>query len=116
MLREPTTKVQVCQNQHCAAVECLYYATHYQFVVDAQEFDRVMEPPKYLHISRADKHWPGSLASIRGSSRSLQQWFRRSQPPKLRDRCSELRQDGLPGNLLSQLMVAVVSKLESKFS
>ena len=53
-LRDPTTKRQVCQNQHCAAVECLYYATHYQF---KQEFDLVMESPMYLHISMADPDW-----------------------------------------------------------
>jgi len=57
MLRDPITKRQVCQNRHCAAVECLYYATHYQFKVDAQAFDLVREPPRYLHISRADKDW-----------------------------------------------------------
>ena len=57
ILRDPTTKKLVCQNQHFAAVECLYYATHYQFKVDAQAFDLVMEPPRYLHISRAYKDW-----------------------------------------------------------
>ena len=46
MLRDPTTKRHVCQNQHCAAVECLYYATHYQSKVDAQAFDLVMEPTR----------------------------------------------------------------------
>ena len=109
MPRDPTTKRQVCQNQHCAAVECLYYATDDQFKVDAQAFDLVRKPPRYLHNSRADKD--GSLASIRGSSHSLQQWCRRSQPRKLR--CSELREDGLHGNQLSKLVVAVVSKLGS---
>ena len=57
MLRDPTTKRQACQNQHCTAVERLYYATHYQFKVDAQAFDLVMEFPRYLHISREDKDW-----------------------------------------------------------
>ena len=57
MLRDPTTKKQVCQDQHCAAVECLYYAAHYQFKVDVQAFDLVREPPRYLPISRADKDW-----------------------------------------------------------
>ena len=57
---------------------CLYYSTHYHFKVDAQAFDLVMEPPRYLHIPRADK--TGSLVSFRGSSRSRQQWRRRSHP------------------------------------
>jgi len=38
-------------------VECLYYSMHYQFKVDAQAFDLVRVPPRYLHISRADKDW-----------------------------------------------------------
>ena len=57
MLSYQTTKRQACQNQHCAAVECLYYATHYQFKVDAQAFDLVRESHRYIHISRADKDW-----------------------------------------------------------
>ena len=57
MLRDPKTKRQVCPNQHCAAVECLYYATHYQFKVDAQAFDLMTEHPRYLHISMADPDW-----------------------------------------------------------
>ena len=60
MPMDTTTKRQVCQNDHCAAVECLYYATHYQFKVDGQALDLVMEPPRYLHISRADKDWLAS--------------------------------------------------------
>ena len=51
MLMDSTTKRQVCQNQHCAAVACLYYVTRYQFNVDAQAFDLVREPPRYPHIS-----------------------------------------------------------------
>ena len=57
MLWDTTTKRQGYQNQHCAAVECLYYATHYQFKVDARAFDLVRGPPRYLHTSRADKDW-----------------------------------------------------------
>ena len=57
MLRDPTTKRQVCQKQHCAPVECHYYAMHYQFKVDAQAFDLVREPTRYLHISISGKDW-----------------------------------------------------------
>ena len=32
----------------------LYYDTYYQFKVDVQAFDLVMEPRRYLHFSRAD--------------------------------------------------------------
>ena len=50
---------------HCAAVECLYYATHCQFKVDVQAFDLVNEPPKYLHISKMDVRSSRRRASLR---------------------------------------------------
>ena len=56
-----------------------------------------------------------SLASIRGSSRSLQQ-CRRNQHLMPSLGCSEHLQDRLHGNQHSQLVVAVVSKLERKCS
>ena len=59
-LKHPTTKRQICQNQHCAAVGCLFYATHYQFNADAKMFDLVMEPHRYLDISIEE---PDSLVS-----------------------------------------------------
>ena len=102
MRRDPTTKRQVCQNQHCA--------THYQFKVDAQAFDLVRKPLRYFHISRADKDW------LVSQHPRIEPFHAAVVPKKLRDRCSDPGEDGLQGNQLSKLVVAVVSKLENKIS
>ena len=57
LLLNKETNKRVRENQHCAAVECLYYATHYQFTVDVHAFGLVREPPRYIHISKVDKEW-----------------------------------------------------------
>ena len=53
-------KKRVCENKHCAAVECLYYSTHYQFKVDVKAFDLARAPPRYLYISKMDTDWSSS--------------------------------------------------------
>ena len=69
--------------------------------------------PWYPHISRADKY---CLVSQHPRIEPFPTAVgRRSQPQKLRDRCPELRQDGLLGNQPHKLVVAVVSKLAGKF-
>ena len=55
LLLNKEIRKRVRENKHCAAVECLYYATHYQFKVDVQAFGLVREPPRYLHISKVDQ-------------------------------------------------------------
>jgi len=41
MRKDTATKRQAHRNQHCAAVECLYYALHYEFKAVAQAFHLV---------------------------------------------------------------------------
>ena len=56
LLLNKETKKRIRENQHCAAVRCFSYATHYQFKVDVQAFGLVREPPRYLHISKVDRN------------------------------------------------------------
>ena len=84
LLLNKETKKRVRENQHFAAVECLYYATHYQFNVDVQASAWRENLPVTSTSRRCTKI--GSLARNHSSSRKEQWRCRRNQHRKPRDR------------------------------